>query len=154
MVEKKYRVFVYGTLMSGERNTHKLVESTLINGNAVTAEASFLMEQFNSSSGGKGKFTPGVQKGGVNHIKGEIWEVDEKTLAILDELEGYDPSKPMKENKYLREKIKMQDGSTALIYIINTNEKDPIPRPHNRIHYDATNNLQSWVREESKLDLY
>ena len=150
MIQKKYRVFVYGTLMNGARNAHLLSNSTLINPNAITAEASFLMQQFNSATS-KGKHTPGVLKNGDKHIEGEIWEVDEETLARLDELEGYNPNLSLNKNKYLREEIKMKNGSTAWIYIINTKENQPIPLPHDRILYDKDTNTLSRVREEPRL---
>ena len=143
MAEETHKVFVYGTLMRGGRNAHLLDGATLLDNNTITADASFLMEQFNSSSS-PGKHTPGVWKNGQHYIKGEIWEVDKKTLAKLDELEGFDPKQPIKDNHYIREEIKMQDSSTAWIYIINADTKDAILKPHNRIIHDKEHNTQSW----------
>ncbi len=103
-----HRVFVYGTLKQGERNHHYLSSAHYVGG-AITREATYLMRQFASVSS-PGKVTPGVFKEGSCHIAGEIYEVDDETLACLDELEGVGI-------KYTRESIEMMDGTAAFIYL-------------------------------------
>lgn len=137
----KYRVFVYGTLMKGARNEHFMSGAKLISENAVTKEKSFLMLQFNSSSS-PGKFSPGVKRGGQGHIQGEIYEVDKEGLDKLDALEQNGV-------RYQREKIKMQDGSTAWMYVLIAKDQDS--KQYDRIDFDPRTEIYSWKREEPKL---
>lgn len=71
-------VFVYGTLLSGCGN-HRVIARGERIGEAVT-DASFHMV----SLGG----FPGVIDGGEQVIAGEVYRVDDVTLAGLDQLEG------------------------------------------------------------------
>lgn len=54
-----HRVFVYGTLMHGERNADVLQGSPLICEAALTARRKYFMLQFQSVSN-PGNFSPGV----------------------------------------------------------------------------------------------
>ena len=71
-------VFVYGTLMSGCFNNVLLKQgnATLVQTGNITGEMYDL-----------GCF-PGVKLRGTNTVKGEVWEVDQSTLSLLDRLEG------------------------------------------------------------------
>lgn len=79
------RVFVYGTLMSGGRNAGLMAGARFI-GPAVTADAVWRLEQFNSASS-PGRQTPAMRRGGTGRVGGEVWEVDAEGLARLDRLE-------------------------------------------------------------------
>jgi gamma-glutamylaminecyclotransferase len=72
-------VFVYGTLKRGYSN-NRLLQGCKYLGEATT-EALYLLYDY-------GPFPCMVRAKEGKHIKGEIWEVDEKVLKRLDVLEG------------------------------------------------------------------
>jgi len=72
-------VFVYGTLKRGFGNHHLLSESRFV-GQAVTKEKYSLYEA---------GIPFVIENEPVSHISGEVYAVDEKTLARLDCLEGH-----------------------------------------------------------------
>lgn len=75
----KEMVFVYGTLRSG-LNWHHLLREASFLGEGITKDKFALYADF----------IPYVVKGEkICQIKGELYEVDKKTLAILDELEHH-----------------------------------------------------------------
>lgn len=80
MSSNKYYVFVYGTLMKGERN-HEVMRRAggVFIGNAET------IPEFDMTSY-RGAF-PAMMIGGSWSIRGEVYEVD--SLEPLDILEGY-----------------------------------------------------------------
>ena len=75
-------VFVYGSLKSGFHN-HKLLEE---------ADAIFVGEDVTSGAyrmgGMGGSFPAVVERLQDYHIAGEIYKVDNETLALIDQLEG------------------------------------------------------------------
>lgn len=71
----KHLVFVYGTLLTNERN-HYLIE------NAKLIDKGYI-ENFYMFNLGR---YPGIQKG-AGKVLGEVYEVDDETLAKLDVLE-------------------------------------------------------------------
>ncbi|RJS13940.1 gamma-glutamylcyclotransferase, partial [Corallococcus sp. H22C18031201] len=73
------RVFVYGTLLSGQPNHHILRGAQLV-GVARTRAAFGLFDY--------GPF-PALASGGRHTVVGEVYEVDALTLAELDTLEGH-----------------------------------------------------------------
>lgn len=73
-------VFVYGTLRMGEYNSPLLGDARLI-GDFKSA-AKYTMYDIN------GGF-PAIIGGGSTQIVGEVYEVDDATLARLDRLEGH-----------------------------------------------------------------
>lgn len=79
MAEKE-KVFVYGTLLSGESNNHLLVTSEKLGDAQVEG-----LEMHNF-----GPF-PACVLALTNEpvVKGEVWEVDKDTFQRLDWLEGY-----------------------------------------------------------------
>ena len=93
------RVFVYGSLRAGEPNHRLLLRATLV-GTART-EPCFALHDL-------GAF-PAMVAGGVHAIVGEIYEVDDVTLAALDRLEGVPTF-------YQRVSIALADGGTAETY--------------------------------------
>ena len=73
------RVFVYGTLRSGEANWRTLLSPD--QGCSAKTEPRFTMRSH-------GRF-PIVQHGGITAISGEVFLVDDATLILLDQLEGH-----------------------------------------------------------------
>jgi gamma-glutamylaminecyclotransferase len=98
-------VFVYGSLLHGEPN-HRLLTvpgARLIMANAWT-EPGYELHDL-------GAF-PGMVRGGAGAIIGEVYEVDEATLAALDRLEGH-PS------FYTRTRIALEDGTIVDAYLLS-----------------------------------
>lgn len=150
--EKKIRVFVYGTLMRGGRNSHLLEGSTLIDADAMTRNNSFLMEEFESSSS-PGKKTPGVRLAGNYYIKGELHEVGLEQLAKLDALEGFDPLKKKSENKYLRVLVELQGDIEAFMYVMNAPKIAVTSDKSGRAILDEQGQYFYWDRREPSLSL-
>ena len=75
----KHRVFVYGTLKSGQRNAHFLHGARCLGGHVT--EAIYSMYEF-------GDF-PAVCVDGQHSIDGEIYLVGGRQFRLLDELEWY-----------------------------------------------------------------
>ncbi len=73
------KIFVYGTLRSGECRGH-VVEGCINHGEFKT-EPRYTLLDF-------GPF-PGIKDGGDTAIVGEVVEVDDETLDILDNIEGH-----------------------------------------------------------------
>lgn len=95
------RVFVYGTLLAGEPN-HRVLAGARLVANARTEPAFELRDL--------GAF-PGLVRGGAHAVAGEVYEVDEATLAALDRLEGHPRS-------YRRTRIALDDGSLVETYLL------------------------------------
>lgn len=74
------RIFVYGSLMKGFGN-HRLLEKSRFICDAKT-RPEFKMFSISGAY-------PGVSAEGSTAIHGELYEVDEETLARLDQLEGH-----------------------------------------------------------------
>lgn len=92
-------LFVYGTLMKGMRNAAYLEKVKFV-GEAVTKPEFELM--FNGS-------IPAARPGHES-IKGELFEVDEATLKVLDVVEEVDA------NLYDRTEVEI-DGKKAIMYL-------------------------------------
>lgn len=102
-----HRVFVYGSLKRGRYNNELLRESRFI-GERITQDETWIMR----SLGG----FPGVVKqyhGGLSaSICGDLYEVDDMTLARLDRLESNG-------HFYNRELVKLRDESEpAWMYVL------------------------------------
>lgn len=95
------RIFVYGTLLKGGGN-HRLLTTARFAGAARTAPAFELRDL-----GG----CPGLVLGGTQAVMGEVYEVDEPTLAALDRLEGHP-------RFYRRSSIALEDGAVAEAYLL------------------------------------
>lgn len=95
------RVFVYGSLLSGEPNHRLLAEARRI-GPARTAPYFRLVDL--------GGF-PAMVHDGAGHVVGELYEVDRSTLAALDRLEGCP-------RFYERTVIALADGTEAEAYLL------------------------------------
>ena len=105
------RVFVYGTLLSGEPN-HPLLAAAELIGEART-EPTFDLVSL-------GTF-PAMVSGGRTAIVGEIYWIDSATLAALDRLEGH-PS------FYRRRPVRLDDGEEVLTYLLTPGQARGRPR--------------------------
>jgi len=74
-----HRVFVYGTLLRGEVNHHRLAGAELLG--ACRTEPCFTL--FNLGA------YPGLGRGGRTAVAGEVYQVDGAGLRQLDRLEDY-----------------------------------------------------------------
>ena len=93
-------VFVYGTLRQGEP-FHHLLEAAHFVDHAHTPPHYSLVNV--------GRY-PGLVAGGHSCVAGELYRVDGKTTAILDDYEGH----PL---DYLRQTITLSDDTKAETYI-------------------------------------
>ena len=104
-------LFVYGSLLSGERN-HRVLEGAHFIGEARTAPR-FSLHDLGSY--------PAMVAHGTHAIAGEIYEVDELTLARLDTFEGH-PS------YYERCTTALEDGGMAETYLLPRDQAGRAPR--------------------------
>ncbi len=74
-----HRVFVYGTLLRGEVNHHRLAGAELLG--ACRTEPCFTLFHLGAY--------PGLGRGGRTAIAGEVYRVDGAGLRYLDRLEDY-----------------------------------------------------------------
>jgi gamma-glutamylaminecyclotransferase len=100
-VEAAALVFVYGTLLPGEGN-HGLLAGARLLGAATTPPAFRLHDL--------GAF-PALVAGGEHAICGEVYAVDEATLAALDDLEDHPEF-------YRRTVILLADGAQVETYLL------------------------------------
>ena len=115
--KETYKVFVYGTLKSGQSNHHLLKDSKFL-GKAKTILKYAMVDNFNSTY----PYMLGVHKDGFN-IEGEVYEVDEGIKKVLDALEGV-PS------VYIEDEItvKLDDSNTcikAICYVKSSTARHP-----------------------------
>ena len=103
-------VFVYGTLLSGERN-HRLLARARLVGEART-EPRFSLHDLGSF--------PGLVPDGSHAVAGEVYEVDEPTLAALDRLEGHP-------DFYRRASVGLDDGTSVLAYLLTSEQVRAYP---------------------------
>lgn len=101
MTGARTRVFVYGSLLSGEPNHRALARAVLV-GTATTAPSFELYDL--------GAF-PGLVSGGHQAIEGEVYLVDATGVARLDRLEGHPTF-------YRRTEITLADGTSAETYLL------------------------------------
>ena len=101
-MNKKVKIFVYGSLMQGFYN-HSILYGAQFIKNGITKRDYILYDL--------GGF-PGMIKDGNNSILGEIYEVDPATLIMLDGLESHP-------DFYKRTPIELGDGTKVQAYILN-----------------------------------
>ncbi|KAF0245968.1 MAG: hypothetical protein FD180_1111 [Planctomycetota bacterium] len=94
-------VFVYGTLLRGERN-HALLGRASFGGEGRTLPAFELAHM--------GAY-PALVAGGRVAVSGEVWDVDAATLASIDELEEVP-------TLYQRKRIPLEDGRVVETYLM------------------------------------
>lgn len=109
-VELRTRVFVYGTLLAGERN-HFHLEGARLVAEARTQPA-FTLYDF-------GPY-PGMVATGNHAVVGEVYEVDEPMLAAMDRLEGHP-------RFYRRTSIRLEDGSAVEAYLLQPEQVSHLP---------------------------
>lgn len=111
--EPKLRlVFVYGTLLRGERN-HGLLSGSSSLGRRQTAPEFTLYDL--------GSY-PGAAEGGETAIKGELYQVDQHTLARLDRLEGHP-------RFYRRRTVTLASGEKVLMYLMTKSMRTVVRIP-------------------------
>lgn len=107
----RQRVFVYGTLLSGEAAHRLLAEATLL-GEART-EPSFELVDL-------GRY-PAIVAGGATAVAGELYEVDAATLAALDHYEDHP-------RLFRRREIRLAGGGEAWAYLLSGDRARSRPR--------------------------
>lgn len=135
-LEETDLVLVYGTLMTDERNAKKLIGAELVDAVVKTAENSFLMVQFNSSSS-DGKFSPGVLENGEFNIQGELYRVTQEQLNALDQLE-------QNGKRYERKIVRLEDGRKAWMYVMKADEMPA--QSQDLIETEKGTKTHKWVR--------
>jgi gamma-glutamylaminecyclotransferase len=99
---EQHLVFTYGTLLKGEVNHHLLAQARFV----AEGRTEPCFELFDL-----GPF-PAMSAGGETAVLGEVYAVDETTLARLDRLEGH-PS------FYQRTQIRLDGGQEVQTYLMD-----------------------------------
>jgi len=127
---KETKVFVYGTLMKGDsrRGLDRWAQGAKFVGAAVTSRPTYSLYDLGSF--------PAVVLTGDNHIKGEVWIVDDETMQDLDRIEGYPAF-------YKRTQIDTTQGRAWMYFI-------PDIENYNAAYVEPDNNqIASWRAYES-----
>ena len=112
----KKKIFVYGTLMKGMRNHYYLKDSTYLGVDEIEGYTMYNIGSY-----------PGIVKGS-DRIKGEVYEVTQETLDMMDALEG-------EGYLYLRETINTKYGE-AYVYVYNKSIDELIVLPYDMQPYN------------------
>jgi gamma-glutamylaminecyclotransferase len=104
------RLFVYGTLLSGEGN-HRVLRGARLLGMRRTEPRYTLVSL--------GAF-PALLQGGTSSIAGEVYEVDDATLAAVDRLEGHP-------HLYRRTAVSLLGGERVDGYVLARARRDRPP---------------------------
>jgi gamma-glutamylcyclotransferase (GGCT)/AIG2-like uncharacterized protein YtfP len=123
-------VFVYGSLKRGGPN-HKVLANSQFVAEAHTRSSLYQMLSLGDY--------PGVVRGGSSRISGEVYQVTDRILRRLDELEG---------NGHFYHRIPvLVDGvfKPVEMYILDTSFAELGKPDPNRIARDPTSNALSWV---------
>ena len=102
-------VFVYGTLLSGMGNSYLLDKAEHLG----PAKVPGLLY---ASGIPFAKYGGTLEPDTIPFIEGELYKVDEVTLARLDRLESYTPGKKADPNWYDRIEIDQKDGMPVYMY--------------------------------------
>lgn len=142
MTENQHIVFVYGTLMQGERNHDRFLSgnrATFV-GEATTLDHGFMMVVTPSRSS-PGRDTPSVfpQKEG-HKLRGQVFAVNSERLAKLDDLE----------KEYQRSMIQLDNTMQAWIYQKPKEHLKAFSANSTHLHFDKASNTIEW-REESPM---
>lgn len=121
------RVFVYGTLLSGEPN-HRLLDRASLIGEARTQPIFDLVTL--------GPF-PAMIPGGATAVCDEVYEVDRPTLDALDRLEGHP-------RFYRRRPIRLADGGEVLAYLLSPEQARGRTRIPSGDWTDADRHKEDW----------
>ena len=98
---KEHLVFTYGTLLRGEVNHDLLIRARFV----AEARTEPRFDLFDL-----GPF-PAMSAGGETAVLGEVYAVDDATLARLDRLEGHP-------RLYQRTQIRLDDGQEVQTYLM------------------------------------
>jgi gamma-glutamylaminecyclotransferase len=98
---KQHLVFTYGTLLRGQVNHDLLLRARFV----AEARTEPRFELFDL-----GPF-PAMSAGGQTAVLGEVYAVDDATLARLDHLEGHP-------KLYQRKRIRLDDGQEVQTYLM------------------------------------
>ena len=112
-------VFVYGTLMKGELHHTSIAHARFVRAAETLPEYELVQIDY----------YPAKLPGGGSRIRGELYEVDDATLAHLDELEEVP-------HYYERRTIALADGTQALTYVMpreRAGAGSPIPSGYFRM---------------------
>lgn len=104
----KHLIFCYGSLKFGKPNHKYFLDGIPMKDTAVTRGVMYDLGAF-----------PAVTLHGDGQIHGELYEVDDRTLARLDRLEGYNPNGG---GLYDRAKIETPHGP-AWIYTMDNDQE-------------------------------
>lgn len=105
-------LFVYGTLRAGEP-AHRLLEGAQPVGEFKTEPAYDLMNL--------GPF-PALAEGGTTAVAGEVYEIPEDSLPLLDDYEDCP-------RLFIRGRVRLQDGPEAQAYLIRRERLAPRFKP-------------------------
>lgn len=105
-----HKVLVYGTLLDGEPN-HRLLARARFVGDAATM-GGFALHDLG--------FFPGMTRAGAGVVVGEVYEVDDATLAALDRLEGHP-------RFYRRTTVSLADGEQVWTYLLGPEQVEGRP---------------------------
>ena len=108
---QEHVVFVYGTLLRGERNHQLLAEARFVC-EAVTGPGFELADL--------GTF-PAMLRGRSGGVSGEVYAVDSQTLAALDRLERHP-------HFYRRTRVTLTNGPCAEAYLLEAEHARGRPR--------------------------
>jgi len=84
-------IFVYGTLMQG------LQRASALQGSRFLGEGTIQASLYDLGS------YPGIAEGS-DRVSGEVYEIDDATLQVLDAIEGYDKDEP-ESSLYYRKQV-------------------------------------------------
>ncbi len=128
-----FTVFVYGTLMRGQRNSEFMKYAVFI-GAVLTQDFCFQMIEYPSKSA-PGHFTPAVIKGGQGQVKGELYKIDGNLLKRLDDFEenGFE---------YQREEVLVTGKRRAWMYHLIGDKAIDYNSP--RVIFDENTKIYYW----------
>jgi gamma-glutamylaminecyclotransferase len=98
-------VFVYGTLRKGMRNHYVLKGATFVQHDCTLPEYTLLHMD---------AAYPGMIRGGITDIPGEVWSVSEDMLKRIDTFEG------VHQGIFSRVTIPLKSGISAHAYLFNS----------------------------------
>jgi len=98
---ERVRLFVYGTLMRGER-AHDRLRAAQYLGEFRTTPGYRLLDLVEY---------PGLVRGGDDAVEGELYAVDTRTLAALDAFEDVPRG-------YTREEVELVGAGLAFVYLL------------------------------------
>lgn len=109
--QQPIRLFVYGTLMSGEPYHHRLMEEARFVAKTLTEPAYELLDL--------GEY-PGLVEGGETAVTGEVFEIDEHIQKAVDRLEGHP-------HLYRRTTVRLAGGEEAVGYVLPRKARESYP---------------------------